>query len=153
VELTLINPTCPGCGSSADISLIPPLSFSVPVDFAYYGGCDGLGATCSTANCKTAFFVPNDNQVQVACQDNDVNLKITFCPSSSTAFHSTALPEASVTTTVAKASSATKPTATVKTFSATGPTVTASSKAKKCNAKRAERLSRRSSHVKRMTHY
>ncbi|KAF9010683.1 hypothetical protein BDQ17DRAFT_1421026 [Cyathus striatus] len=139
VELTLINPTCPGCGSSTDISLIPPLAFSVPVDFAYYGGCDGLGATCSTANCKTAFFVPDDNQVQVACQDNDVNLKITFCPNttSSTAVH----PEVTTTATVAKTSSSAKPVAT------------APSKAKVCNARRAERLSRRTPHkAKRRPH-
>ncbi|PPQ90552.1 hypothetical protein CVT25_015866 [Psilocybe cyanescens] len=70
VEMTLVNPTCAGCGSSTDISLIPP----------YSGGCSGQGATCTSATCKTAFFVPDDNQVQVECQEEDVDLLITFCP-------------------------------------------------------------------------
>ncbi|KAF9011333.1 hypothetical protein BDQ17DRAFT_1420720 [Cyathus striatus] len=99
VETSLINPTCPGCGSSSDISLIPPLAYSVPVDFTYYGGCDGLGATCSSADCETAFFDPDDNEVQVACQDDDVNLKITFCPNGTTGFHTTALPATTSTST------------------------------------------------------
>ncbi|PPQ65445.1 LOW QUALITY PROTEIN: hypothetical protein CVT26_000097 [Gymnopilus dilepis] len=80
VETTLVNSNCVGCGSSSDISLIPPHAFSVPVQFSYSGGCDGQGATCTTADCKTAFFVPDDNQVQVECQANDVDLVITFCP-------------------------------------------------------------------------
>ncbi|KAF8998259.1 hypothetical protein BDQ17DRAFT_1283448 [Cyathus striatus] len=87
VEMSLVNPTCPGCGSSADISLIPPLAFSDSVEFTYYGGCDGSGATCSSKDCETAFFVPDDNQVQVQCQEDDVNLKITFCPSGPTSYH------------------------------------------------------------------
>lgn len=28
----------------------------------------------ASADCKTAFFVPDDNQVQVQCQENDVRL-------------------------------------------------------------------------------
>jgi len=91
VEITLVNPTCPGCGSSVDISLIPPLKFSVPTAFSYQGGCKGQGTTCSSANCKSAFFVPDDNQVQVQCQDNDVNLLITFCPGDSTPKPATSL--------------------------------------------------------------
>jgi len=83
VETTLVNPTCNGCGSSTDISLIPPHAFSVPVQFSYSGGCNGQGATCTTADCKTAFFTPNDNQVQVECQANNVDLLITFCPGGS----------------------------------------------------------------------
>ncbi|KAF9050147.1 hypothetical protein BJ165DRAFT_1342356 [Panaeolus papilionaceus] len=73
VEMSLANPTCPGCGSSADISLIPP--FTVPFNhyISYSGGCNGQGATCSTKDCKTAFFVPDDNHVQVQCQTNDVS--------------------------------------------------------------------------------
>ncbi|KAH8083770.1 hypothetical protein BXZ70DRAFT_1012083 [Cristinia sonorae] len=80
VEMTLGNPTCPGCGSSVDISLIAPHALNVPTAFSYYGGCDGQGATCSTPDCRTAFFKPDDNQVQVACQNDNVNLLITFCP-------------------------------------------------------------------------
>jgi hypothetical protein len=79
MELTLGNPTCPGCGSSADISLIPPHAFSVTTSFSYFNGCDGTGTTCASADCSTAFFVPDDNQVQVACQADNVDLLITFC--------------------------------------------------------------------------
>jgi len=79
MEMTLRNPTAPGGGSSADISLIPPHSFSVPTSFSYFGGCDGVGATCSNEKCSSAFFKPEDTQTQVACQDDNVNLLITFC--------------------------------------------------------------------------
>ncbi|THU92367.1 glycopeptide [Dendrothele bispora CBS 962.96] len=80
VEMTLQNPTSPGSGSSTDLSLIPPLAFNVPIRFEYANGCDGQGQTCGDANCNTAFHVPTDNQVQVACQSNDVNLNVIFCP-------------------------------------------------------------------------
>ena len=33
IETTLVNPTSPGSGSSTDISLIPPLAFSVTSGF------------------------------------------------------------------------------------------------------------------------
>nr|BAL02919.1 Glp-like protein [Pholiota nameko] len=80
IELTLANPTTPGSGSSVDISLIPPHSFSVTSGFGYFGsGCDGLGADCTFGGCSTAFHQPGDTGVQVACQNNDVNLAITFC--------------------------------------------------------------------------
>ncbi|KDQ57604.1 hypothetical protein JAAARDRAFT_94357, partial [Jaapia argillacea MUCL 33604] len=79
LETTLGNPTCAGCGSSTDLSLIPPHAFSVTTGFSYFGGCDGVGATCDNPSCSTAFFQPNDNQVQVACQTDNVNLLITFC--------------------------------------------------------------------------
>jgi len=83
LEMTLINPTVAGGGSSTDISLIAPHKYNVETSFAYYGGCNGQGTTCSSANCNTAFFNPNDNQVQVACQANNVNLVITFCGNAS----------------------------------------------------------------------
>ncbi|KAG6332405.1 hypothetical protein ID866_6684 [Astraeus odoratus] len=74
MEMTLINPTCAGCGSSADISLISPHVYSVETSFAYYNGCDGEGQTCSSPNCSdAAFFMPNDNFVQKECQANDVS--------------------------------------------------------------------------------
>ncbi|PPQ91258.1 hypothetical protein CVT25_006375 [Psilocybe cyanescens] len=79
IETTLVNPTSPGSGSSSDISLIAPHSFSVASGFGYFNGCDGAGADCTSASCSTAFRNPNDNQVQVACQSNNVNLAITFC--------------------------------------------------------------------------
>ncbi|KAF9523718.1 Glp-like protein [Crepidotus variabilis] len=81
VETTLVNPTSPGSGSSTDVSLIPPHSFSVTSGFGYYNGCDGVGADCTSANCPPdqAFHKSDDFQAQRACQANDVNLAITFC--------------------------------------------------------------------------
>ncbi|KAF9561904.1 glycopeptide [Agrocybe pediades] len=79
IETTLRNPTSPGSGSSTDISLIAPHSFSVTSGFGYFNGCDGAGTNCNGPNCNTAFHVPTDNQVQVACQSSNVNLAITFC--------------------------------------------------------------------------
>ncbi|KXN92803.1 hypothetical protein AN958_05115 [Leucoagaricus sp. SymC.cos] len=79
VEVTLRNPTSPGSGSSADISLIPPLAFSVTSGLGYFNGCDGAGTDCTNANCPMAFRQPDDTFAQVACQANDVNLAITFC--------------------------------------------------------------------------
>ncbi|KAJ3868342.1 hypothetical protein EV359DRAFT_70623 [Lentinula novae-zelandiae] len=79
VETTLVNPTTPGSGSSTDITLIPPHSFSVTTGFGYFNGCNGAGADCISTNCPTAFHNPNDTHVQVACQSDNVNLAITFC--------------------------------------------------------------------------
>lgn len=80
MEMTLINPTCAGCGSSADISLIAPHAYSVESSFSYYNGCDGVGQTCASPNCtQNAFFVPTDNFVQKECQATDVDLLISFC--------------------------------------------------------------------------
>nr|GAT53083.1 predicted protein [Mycena chlorophos] len=79
LEVTLQNPTSPGSGSSVDLSLIPPHAFSVTSGFGYYNGCDGTGADCSSADCPTAFHSSGDTTVQVACQDDNVDLAITFC--------------------------------------------------------------------------
>ncbi|VDC04486.1 unnamed protein product [Peniophora sp. CBMAI 1063] len=79
LETTLVNPTTAGSGSSTDLSLIAPHSFSVATGFGYYNGCDGAGADCTSASCSTAFHVPTDTQVQVACQVDNVNLAISFC--------------------------------------------------------------------------
>ncbi|KDR84622.1 hypothetical protein GALMADRAFT_133877 [Galerina marginata CBS 339.88] len=81
IETTLVNPdpARPGSGSSTDLSLIPPLAFSVTSGFGYYNGCDGAGSSCNNANCNTAFHIPTDTFVQVGCQTNNVNLAITFC--------------------------------------------------------------------------
>ncbi|KAJ3894919.1 hypothetical protein GG344DRAFT_86256 [Lentinula edodes] len=79
VETTLVNPTSPGSGSSTDITLISPHTFSVTTGFGYYDGCDGAGADCTSASCSTAFHVSTDTGVQVACQSDNVNLAITFC--------------------------------------------------------------------------
>ncbi|KAH8119633.1 glycopeptide [Phellopilus nigrolimitatus] len=80
-EMTLQNPdpSKPGSGSSADLSLIPPLAFSKTTGFRYENGCDGQGRDCTSADCTTAFHKPSDTQVQVACQANNVNLVVTFC--------------------------------------------------------------------------
>ncbi|KIM52161.1 hypothetical protein SCLCIDRAFT_1223971 [Scleroderma citrinum Foug A] len=84
MEMTLINSACVGCGSSADLSLIPPHAYSVETSFAYYDGCDGVGQTCSSPNCQnSAFFVPTDNFVQKECQTDNVNLLISFCSEAS----------------------------------------------------------------------
>ncbi|KAJ3789719.1 hypothetical protein GGU10DRAFT_383914 [Lentinula aff. detonsa] len=79
IETTLVNPTTAGSGSSTDITLISPHSFSVTTGFGYYNGCDGAGADCTSSSCSTAFRVDSDTGVQVACQVDNVDLAITFC--------------------------------------------------------------------------
>ncbi|KAI0743587.1 hypothetical protein C8Q80DRAFT_1056624, partial [Daedaleopsis nitida] len=118
LEMTLVNPTAPGAGSSTDISLITPHAFNVPTSFSYFGGCDRQGATCSSDNCPTAFFQPNDNQVQVQCQSDDVNLLITFCgeATESDAFsggNSSHSSESVAATTKTTATNSSKPSTTV----------------------------------------
>ncbi|KAF8993185.1 glycopeptide [Cyathus striatus] len=79
VEMTLKNPTCDGCGSSVDISLITPHSFNVPISYIYEGGsCAGRGAICDHDKCPTAFLVPTDTHVQVQCEENDVNFHFSY---------------------------------------------------------------------------
>jgi len=77
--MTLRNPTTTGGGSSADISSMPPYGFSVSTSFSYFGGCDGIGATCSDEKCSTVFSKFGHSQDQLACQENNVNILITFC--------------------------------------------------------------------------
>ncbi|KZT72182.1 hypothetical protein DAEQUDRAFT_664906, partial [Daedalea quercina L-15889] len=79
VEMTLGNPTVPGGGSSTDISAIAPHAFNVQTSFSYYGSCNNTGADCASEGCTDAFYSPDDNQVQVACEDDNVNLLIAFC--------------------------------------------------------------------------
>ncbi|KAG7448577.1 uncharacterized protein BT62DRAFT_918166 [Guyanagaster necrorhizus] len=81
VELTLKNPTSAGAGSSADISLISPHTFSVAAAFSYFNGCDGQGKSCSSANCAStsAFHVTTDYGAQVQCEADNVGLTVTFC--------------------------------------------------------------------------
>ncbi|EGO00675.1 hypothetical protein SERLA73DRAFT_133651 [Serpula lacrymans var. lacrymans S7.3] len=78
IETTLQNPTTPGSGSSSDISLIVPHTFSVTSGFQYNNGCTGK-ADCNNANCPEAFHQPNDTTVQVACQAPNAGLVINFC--------------------------------------------------------------------------
>lgn len=83
VEMNLVNPACAGCGSSVDISLIDPHKFNVEASFAYYNGCDGLGADCNSADCAVAFFAPEDWYAQRQCEANNVDLLIAFCANAS----------------------------------------------------------------------
>ncbi|KAH9947015.1 hypothetical protein B0H21DRAFT_740615 [Amylocystis lapponica] len=53
--------------------------FSKTSGFGYYDGCDGAGADCTYEGCPDAFYKPDDNQVQVGCSADNVNLAITFC--------------------------------------------------------------------------
>ncbi|EJD03238.1 uncharacterized protein FOMMEDRAFT_156625 [Fomitiporia mediterranea MF3/22] len=77
VEITLKN-GANGAASSADISLIPPLAFSDALGFQFTGSCNG-GAFCGDSKCNTAFFKPDDNCVQVQCQQNDAGINVIFC--------------------------------------------------------------------------
>jgi len=79
IETSLINPTSPGSGSSSDISLIPPHTFSVASGFAYTNGCIGVGADCTSPDCATAFHSPDDTQETIVCLTDNVGLNITFC--------------------------------------------------------------------------
>ncbi|KAG2338837.1 hypothetical protein BDR05DRAFT_984619 [Suillus weaverae] len=83
LEMNLANPACPGCGSSVDISLIEPHRFNVETSFAYYNGCDGLGADCNSPNCAAAFYAPEDWYAQRQCEANNVDLLIAFCANAS----------------------------------------------------------------------
>ncbi|KAL1748700.1 hypothetical protein HDZ31DRAFT_29227 [Schizophyllum fasciatum] len=106
-EITLVNPSSAGSGSSVDLSLIPPLAFNVPTTFSYYGGCDGDGKTCDSDSCGVnAFFISTDYQAQVQCQSDDVNLLITFCGGGSGATQSS---EASATSQSSSLSSSPSP--------------------------------------------
>ncbi|KAG2137968.1 hypothetical protein DEU56DRAFT_803412 [Suillus clintonianus] len=158
LEMNLANPSCPGCGSSVDISLIDPHVFNVESSFAYYNGCDGFGADCNSANCASAFFAPEDWYAQRQCEANNVNLLIAFCAnaseivsggsvsspsSSSSTTLSTSLPSTSTTptsTTVSQNNPPTTATTTTTnvgggTSSTTGTTSNPSSTPKKCQTR------------------
>ncbi|KAJ6471599.1 hypothetical protein C8R47DRAFT_1222128 [Mycena vitilis] len=79
VEITLANPTSPGVGSIADLTLIPPHAFSVATSVEYSSGCNGTGAACTSSNCPTAYHLPTDPPVEVSCQTDNVGIVITFC--------------------------------------------------------------------------
>ncbi|KAG2129630.1 hypothetical protein DEU56DRAFT_956549 [Suillus clintonianus] len=83
LEMNLANPSCLGCGSSVDISLINLHVFNVETSFAYYNGCDGFGADCNSANCASAFYAPEDWYAQRQCEADNVNLLIAFCTNTS----------------------------------------------------------------------
>ncbi|KAM5544737.1 hypothetical protein V8D89_001635 [Ganoderma adspersum] len=70
LETTLVNFAPGNSGSLTGISLIPPHKFSVPTGFH----CVGVGADCDRED-RPAASNP------VSCQEEDVNLAITFCNS------------------------------------------------------------------------
>ncbi|THU95973.1 hypothetical protein K435DRAFT_110196 [Dendrothele bispora CBS 962.96] len=81
VEMSLQNSGV----SAADISLISPHEFNVPVRFEFANGnCTGQGQTCSNESCNNALHDPTDVQGTVICQEENVGLDITFCPGNST---------------------------------------------------------------------
>ncbi|TBU27807.1 hypothetical protein BD311DRAFT_723604 [Dichomitus squalens] len=80
VETTLQNPTSPGNGSCTYINLYPPHTFRQAIGFGYYNGCDGLGSDCTSPNCPLSPGLPPIGGTPcVACQDDNVDLAITFC--------------------------------------------------------------------------
>ncbi|KAH9931892.1 uncharacterized protein B0H18DRAFT_1208712 [Fomitopsis serialis] len=64
---------------SVDITLVPPHEFSVTTGFGYYGGCDGSGLDCTSADCIEAKHDSSQGDRQIACTAPNVNLAITFC--------------------------------------------------------------------------
>ncbi|KAF5377417.1 hypothetical protein D9757_009711 [Collybiopsis confluens] len=78
VEITLVNPTSPGAGSSTDVTLISPHAFNVGASFSYFNGCDGQGQACTTASCTSAFRIDTDYFAQTQCEDDNVGLAVIF---------------------------------------------------------------------------
>ncbi|KAJ7144474.1 glycopeptide [Mycena epipterygia] len=75
---TIVEASLTNAGvSSADLSVIPPHTFSVATGFAFFNGCDGAGLDCTTANCPTAFQTPEDVSPTVECTSANVNLEVT----------------------------------------------------------------------------
>ncbi|KAI5889634.1 uncharacterized protein SCHCODRAFT_02635165 [Schizophyllum commune H4-8] len=158
-EITLVNPSSAGSGSSVDLSLIPPLAFNVPTTFSYYGGCDGDGKTCDSDSCGVnAFFISTDYQAQVQCQEDDVNLLITFCgngngasqsseaASSPTSFSTAASSSDAASSTAASSAPASSvPSSGASTPSSTSPSATSKAilSAETGNARCANRVRRR----------
>jgi len=78
VEITLVNPTAPGAGSSVDVSLISPHAYNAGASFKYSNGCDGQGQACTSPSCRNAFRAPTDYFAQTQCEIGNVDLEITF---------------------------------------------------------------------------
>jgi len=79
---TLVEGTLQNTGfSSADVSLVPPHTFSVTSGFGYYGGdgsCNTVGLDCTGPNCPCA-FTDATNGCVIQCASDNINLAITFC--------------------------------------------------------------------------
>ncbi|TFY64769.1 hypothetical protein EVJ58_g2394 [Rhodofomes roseus] len=54
-------------------------AFSVAAGFAYYGGCNGAGMNCTSADCPGAKHNSSEGWLQVSCTSASVSLEITFC--------------------------------------------------------------------------
>ncbi|KAF7327177.1 Glycopeptide [Mycena kentingensis (nom. inval.)] len=78
VEITLGTDDGSGNGSQVNLSLIPPLAFTVKAGFKYTKGCSS-GAVCGDANCPTAYHVDSDHHALVPCPEPDNSVEITFC--------------------------------------------------------------------------
>jgi hypothetical protein len=129
LELTMTNPLAVGGGSSADISLIDPHTFSTPTRIEFFGGCDGVGTTCDSPGCNTAFRQPDDTWVQIACQQDNANLLITFCPDGSSSSNSTQPGTTTEVKTNPTTSKKTSPPATTSSVVHTTPTTPATTPA------------------------
>ncbi|EPT04936.1 hypothetical protein FOMPIDRAFT_1021688 [Fomitopsis schrenkii] len=123
MEMTMVNPTCVGCGSSADISLIDPHSFSYATSFAYFNGCANEGANCAEAGCAAAFYYSDETQVQVACQAENAGLLIAFC-ADATELDANNLPGASGSSGAASSSSVPAPAPSSSSTPAPSPSTT-----------------------------
>jgi len=78
VEITLVNPTAPGAGSSVDVTLIAPHTFNVGAGFSYSDSSCG-GQTCAGEGCTEAFYGPTDYSAQTQCETDNVGVTVTFC--------------------------------------------------------------------------
>ncbi|EIM91695.1 uncharacterized protein STEHIDRAFT_182923 [Stereum hirsutum FP-91666 SS1] len=65
-------------GSSVVVNLIPNNSFTVPIQFSYYNGCDGAGVSCSS--CEYAVRDPSEDSGIVNCSNVTASIRVIFCP-------------------------------------------------------------------------
>ncbi|KAJ7144475.1 hypothetical protein C8R44DRAFT_546312, partial [Mycena epipterygia] len=72
VEASLTNAEVSG----ADLSLIPPHTFSVASGFSYFNGCDGVGEDCTDIDCPTACHSSADSCLVHLCDAENVNLAV-----------------------------------------------------------------------------
>lgn len=85
----------------------------------------------NSGSCNTAFFQPNDNQVQVQCQADNVNLKISFCSNGGTGSDSSPSSQSHdvASSTSSKPSSSAKAASTTAEVKAVAPVTTKASSA------------------------
>ncbi|QRW07046.1 hypothetical protein RhiLY_06045 [Ceratobasidium sp. AG-Ba] len=77
-EMTLRNGI-----SAADVSIINPFAYQVPVAFNFTNGCSNVGNSCKDASCCStggAYCQPTGDDAAVRiCTTPDAGLEITFC--------------------------------------------------------------------------